>query len=728
MGRPLFARSGGPDARERIDVRPDALPTLAIFAPVIFVIGVVYVLAPTLPMSRRWARTLVFATVWLVILRYMIWRLLDTVLPTTGTWYEVAWVWFCFAVELVALGDALILYLGFLRTTNHSATADAHEARLRVLPPEALPTVDVYIPTYNEPIEVLEKTITGALFLDYPNLRVWVLDDGRRPWLKDFCEAKGAGYITRPNNAHAKAGNINHALTQTDAEFVAIFDADFIPQRSFLLRTMGFFEDPAIGIVQVPHAFYNHDPMQANLALRKTLPDDQRFFFEAIMPSRDGWDAAFCCGSNSVTRRAALRAVGDALPTTSITEDMLLSLAMLKKGYVTRYLCERLAFGLAPESLKAFFVQRQRWARGAMQIMFLPEGPMGRGIRFMHRLLFMPTHWLTQSMMLLMTCITPLVFLWTGLAPLIHVTVDSVLYYLLPMVLAVVGGIWAYAPRQYFPLAAQVLGTFQSFKILPTVLMTMVKPHGHVFKVTPKGSDAKQSAYERGIFWTSATLMVLTTGGLMINVIPEWRIVSQTALLPMVAAWGVINIVVLILVCMMSLQAPMHRGEERFVMDEPVSIFDAKGQLLLARIKDVSLSGIGIVLDEGRPIAAAPGDRLRIFIQEVGFVAGTVVRHAGRFLGVHFDLPLSVERDLLIRKLFTAGLDTASVTASLLSVTIGMLKSIWAARTALPANMPTPVLESGPVEKLPAESLVVRPLAQTTRLAELAEERRTLAA
>jgi len=678
-------------------VRPDALPLLPIFAPVIFVIGAIYMLAPALPMSRGWARSFVFAAVWLIILRYMAWRLIDTVLPADGAWYEIAWVWFCFAVEALALGDALILYLGFLRTSNHSAAADAHEARLRALPPAALPTVDVYIPTYNEPIEVLEKTITGALFLDYPNLRVWVLDDGRRSWLKDFCEAKGAGYITRPDNAHAKAGNINHALAQTDAEFVAIFDADFIPQRNFLLRTMGFFEDPAVGIVHVPHAFY-------------------------------GWDAAFCCGSNSVTRRAALRAVGDVLPTTSITEDMLLSLAMLKQGYVTRYLCERLAFGLAPESLKAFFVQRQRWARGAMQIMYLPEGPLGRNIRLMHRLLFMPTHWLTQSMMLLMTCIAPLVFLWTGLAPLIHVTVDSVIYYLLPMVLAVVGGIWAYAPRQYFPLAAQVLGTFQSFKLLPTVLTTLVKPRGHVFKVTPKGGDAKQGAYERGIFWASATLMVLTTGGLMINVIPEWRIVTQTALLPMVAIWGVINIIVLILVCMMSLQAPMHRGEERFALDEPVSIFDAKGQLGLARIKDLSLSGIGIILDEGRPLAVDPGERLRIFIQEVGFVTGEVVRHAGRFLGVHFDLPLSAERDLLIRKLFTAGLDTASVTASLFSVTIGMLKSIWAARTALPQTTPQPVLETGSVEKLAAQTMVVPPLPQTARLAELAEERRTLAA
>jgi cellulose synthase (UDP-forming) len=261
------------------------------------------------------------------------------------------------------LADALILYISFLRTTDRHAEADRHEARLRAAPADRLPSVDVYIPTFNEPLEVLEKTITGALCLDYPNFSVWALDDGRRPWLKTFCETKGIGYLTRPDNSDAKAGNINHALTKTNAEFVAIFDADFIPQRDFLTRTMGFFSDPKIGIVQVPHAFYNHDVMQANLALRKTLPDDQRFFFEAIMPSRDGWNAAFCCGSNSVTRRAALRAIGDALPTQSITEDMLLSLLMLRKGYITRYLCERLAFGLAPESLNAFFVQRKRWAR-----------------------------------------------------------------------------------------------------------------------------------------------------------------------------------------------------------------------------------------------------------------------------------------------------------------------------------------------------------------------------
>jgi len=707
----------------------DGLPLVPLLAPLLLIIGGIYLLGPVLPLSRPAARVAVFAAVWLVILRYFNWRLFTTVLPASGSWYEVGWVWLCFAIELFALTDALFLYIAFLRTSDHRAQANAHEARLRSSPPDTLPSVDVYIPTYNEPLEVLEKTIVGALCLDYPNFSIWVLDDGRRIWLKEFCELKGVGYLTRPDNSHAKAGNINHALTKTTAEFVAIFDADFIPQRNFLIRTVGFFEDPTIGIVQVPHAFYNHDVVQANLALRKSLPDDQRFFFEAIMPSRDGWDAAFCCGSNSITRRSALRAIGDALPTDSITEDMLLSLKILRQGYITRYLCERLAFGLAPESTEAFFVQRQRWARGAMQILYLAAGPLGTRLPLVQRLLFLPTHWLSQCLMLLMSIIAPLVFLWTGIPPLIHVTTDSVIFYLVPMVVAVAGGLWVYAPHQYFPLAAQVLGTFQSFKLLPTVIATLTKPFGHTFKVTPKGSAAIAPGYDRKVFWTAAIFMGLTAAGLMINTVPEWRIVSQLSLLPMVALWSSINVIVLFLVCMLSLQASVRRGEERFEIDEPLRIVAPSGAILNSRMRDISLSGIGCVVDQ--PIYCRLGERLRVFISEVGFVAGTVVRRNEEVCGIQFDLPPCVERDLLIRKLYTCGHDTAKGQASAWSTTVAMVQSIWKARNetvTVPVAADLPVMPATPVERLPAQSLVLPPERQKTRLSELVESRRDLAA
>jgi Glycosyl transferase family group 2/PilZ domain len=489
------------------------------------------------------------------------------------------------------------------------------------------------------------------------------------------------------------------------------------------MRTIGFFVDPSIGVVQVPHAFYNYDPTQSSLALQKTLPDDQRFFFDAVMPSRDGWNAAFCCGSNSVTRRAALRTIGDVLPTESITEDMLFSITLLRNGYITRYLCERLAVGLAPEGLKAFFVQRRRWARGAMQILYLAAGPLGRSLTLMQRLLFLPTHWLSQSLMLVLVIVAPLVFLWTGVLPLVNVTTEAILYYQVPMMLAVAGGIWAFAPRQYFPFAAQVHGTFQSFRILPTVLMTLTKPFGHVFKVTPKGAGAKKLDYDGTIFWTAASLMVLTIVGLVVNALPEWRIIGQSGLLPIVAFWSAINIVVLFLVCMMALQAPVRRGEERFSLDEPISIFAASGALSTGRIKNISLSGTAVIADEDRALVSKVGEDVRVFIVEVGFIAATVVRRAGRFVAIHFNLPPCIERDLLIRKLFTAGLDATTVDASAFSSFGAMLMSIWWAGGRSPKLSPLAEAALPSSAKLPAQSLVVLPHGRPQPLEKLAAER-----
>ena len=179
---------------------------------------------------------------------------------------------------------------------------------------------------------------------------------------------------------------------------------------------------------------------------------------------------------------------------------------------------------------------------------------------------------------------------------------------------------------------------------------------------------------------------------------------------------------------MMSLQAPVRRGEERFELDEPVWIFAANGALSTGRIRDISLSGAAIVADESRALATHSGERARIFITEVGFVAATVVRQAGQFLAVHFDLPPSVERDLLVRRLFTAGLDATTVHASALSSTAAMLMSIWATGTTRSnAEVLAPALPPAAVEKLPAQSLVVPSRPPPKRLGSIAAERKIAA-
>ena len=150
-----------------------------VLAPMAFVAGAIYLLGPMLPLTRPWARWTVFACVWLIVLRYLDWRLFDTVLPASGGWLEFIWIWLCFAIEILALMDAFVLYLAFLRTSDRRLEADRHEARVRRTPREQLPNVDVYIPTYNEPLEILEKTVTGALSLDYPNFQIWRSEERR---------------------------------------------------------------------------------------------------------------------------------------------------------------------------------------------------------------------------------------------------------------------------------------------------------------------------------------------------------------------------------------------------------------------------------------------------------------------------------------------------------------------------------------------------------------------
>jgi cellulose synthase (UDP-forming) len=481
------------------------LPFLPCLALVGFFLGV----APYLPKNRPWARTLMVAVGLTAALRYLVWRFTDTVWPADLLSAAGMWYLFLYGYEVLAFLTQLLLHLVLTRVTDRSPEADRYEAELRRTPVEQLPSVDVFICTYNEEMDVLERTIVAALAIDYPKFKVWVLDDGKRDWLRDYCAAKGAGYIRRPDHRHAKAGNINHALGVTDGELFAVLDADFAPFRSFLYRTVGFFRDPAIAIVQTPQHFFNPDPMQLNLGIVDAWPDDQRLFFDVILPARDAWDCAWCCGSCSVQRRSAIAAVGG-VPTDSITEDLLSTLVLLRKGCVTRYLNERLSMGLSPENLKGFFRQRERWCRGNLQTLFLRTGPLAPGLPLLKRLLFLPLDWVVHYVTRLLTILVPILFLWTGVGPFLIPSLEELLSYQLPVFLALWGVIRWFAPHSYLPVLSTASSLFGSFRIVPAGLSTLIKPFGTPFKVTPKGSSITFDFGDMTVLALSVLLMVLT--------------------------------------------------------------------------------------------------------------------------------------------------------------------------------------------------------------------------
>ena len=342
-------------------------PTLSLlldtFAPGFLVAGAATVVLPWLRPSDGRARAAAAAVVIILMWRYMIWRWLATLPPIGFTLEWPMGILFVLA-ETAAVTCTTLGLICLTRMSDRSAVADGNLAWLDSNDPP--PLVDVFICTYNEEEAILERTIIGAVAMDYRRFRVWVLDDGRRPWLAEMSARLGAGYLTRSDNAHAKAGNINNGLRHVAAlpeppAFISILDADFVPAPQFLRRTLALMRERDVGIVQTPQHFTNPDPMQINLSAANVWPDEQRYFFDVVMASKDAWGAAFCCGTSSMLRFEVLQRIGG-FPTESVTEDYLVTLKMKQVGYRTIYLNEQLSLGLAPEGLKEYITQRSRWA------------------------------------------------------------------------------------------------------------------------------------------------------------------------------------------------------------------------------------------------------------------------------------------------------------------------------------------------------------------------------
>jgi cellulose synthase (UDP-forming) len=226
--------------------------------------------------------------------RYAYFRVWQTYMYLSVNWSEarVLDLVFVFALLGAELYAFLILFLGFFQTIRPL------NRRPVTLPedPGAWPSVDVFIPTYNEPLDVVRATVLSALSMDWPAkaIKVFLLDDGKRNEFREFAESCGCQYIVRPNNKHAKAGNINHALAKTNGEYVVIFDCDHIPTRSFLQVAMGWFlQDPKLGMLQTPHHFYSPDPFERNLGIFRKIPNEGALFYGVIQDGSDFWNGTF---------------------------------------------------------------------------------------------------------------------------------------------------------------------------------------------------------------------------------------------------------------------------------------------------------------------------------------------------------------------------------------------------------------------------------------------------
>jgi cellulose synthase (UDP-forming) len=384
--------------------------------------------------------------------------------------------------------------------------------------PDVLPTVDVFVTTYDEPIAVVEPTLVGCRAMALPH-RTYLLDDGRRPEMRDLAARYGAIWVTRPDNAHAKAGNINHALTKTDGELIVVLDADHVPRPDFLQATLGYFDDPDVALVQTPHDFSNRDSIQHTSAVRH----EQTLFFDVIGPGKDRCNSMFWCGSATVVRRLALEGVGGVL-TDTVAEDFHTTIRMHAQGWRTRYHDEILVQGKAPHDLASFLLQRARWAKGNLAVFRTRENPITcRGLTRRQRVSYFAS--LYNYFSGLQRIALLLVLAWvllTGQLPM-HASPLTLLTLWLPWsVLALVTTIG---------LGRGSLGAFDStrFGIMTAGIyirgvMSLVSRRTGKFKVTPK------EGVDTGGLRVLRMLGLVTTVGLLLVVAWALRVASWAGL------------------------------------------------------------------------------------------------------------------------------------------------------------------------------------------------------
>jgi cellulose synthase (UDP-forming) len=451
--------------------------------PAIFVFAVVLVITKVSPEPRPWSRFIVISILLILTVRYVQWRSLSTLnlsTPLDGI-FSIS----LFALEMFVLFSSTLQLFLMLKVRNRQRETDA--LSIPVIEGTFNPTVDVFIPTYDEPEFILRRTVIGCQAIEYESKSIYLLDDTKRAEIASLAEELGCKYLTRSNNDHAKAGNVNHAIPLTSGEFITIFDADFIPTRNFLHRTLGFFQDENLALVQTPQSFYNTDPIARNLGLEDVLTPEEEVFYRQLQPVKDGAGSVVCSGTSFVVRRQALKSIGGFV-TDSLSEDYFTGIRLSARGYRLAYIDEKLSAGLAAENITAHATQRLRWARGTLQAFFIKSNPLTiPGLNPLQRLAHLEglIHWFT-SIASVFFLLMPLAYAFLKVIP-VRATTDEFLFFFLPYYITQLTVFSWLNYRSRSAILSSIYGLVLAFPLAVTVIQAMLNPFSTGFKVTPKG-------------------------------------------------------------------------------------------------------------------------------------------------------------------------------------------------------------------------------------------------
>lgn len=567
--------------------------------------------------ENKTLRQLSFVFAAIIALRYAYWR-------TTETLPEVA--------EPINFIPGLILYLAemyclVMLAINFFIVADPlKRTRPQQQDDDRLPTVDVFVPSYNESADLLALTLAAAKALDYPKekLTVYLLDDGgtdakcahsdprvahaarcRRTELQSLCQALGVRYHARAKNDHAKAGNLNAGLQVSGGELVVVFDADHAPVREFLRETVGYFaEDDRLFLVQTPHFFLNADPLEKNLNTFASMPSENEMFYSIVQRGLDKWNASFFCGSAAVLRRAALEET-NGFSGQSITEDCESALALHCRGWHSVYVDKPLIAGLQPETLVSFIGQRVRWAQGMLQILTLNRPFLQRGLTMAQRICYAGTNlfWLFPLTRLTFM-FAPLLYIFFSLQIFQANIVEFVCYTLTYLVSSFAMQSYLFG-RVRWPWVSELYEYVQSVMLFGAIISVVRNPRKPTFNVTAKGQTLETSKLSplASSYFVIFLLLLGATGYAV------WRYLTEampSELLLIVIGWNLINTGLAGAALGVVAERRERRRNQRLSVQRHalVHIGDVAHAVI---VKDVSSGGVQIEFFEGVPSGLKAG-------------------------------------------------------------------------------------------------------------------------
>ncbi len=536
-----------------------------------------------------------------VVLRYVYWRTTSTLPPVNQLENFIP----AFMLYLAEMYSVMMLALSLFVVSMPLPPRPSRAAS-----EDHFPTVDVFVPTYNEEVGLLANTLAAAKGMEYPHdkVTVWLLDDGgtlqkrtstnlledqaakaRHEELQTLCRDLNVNYLTRDRNEHAKAGNLNNGMKHSTGELIAVFDADHAPARDFLLETVGYFEDdPKLFLVQTPHFFLNPDPVERNLRTFERMPSENEMFYGIIQRGLDKWNASFFCGSAAVLRRHALDQTGG-FSGISITEDCETALQLHAEGWNSVYVDKPLIAGLQPATFASFIGQRSRWAQGMMQIMRFRLPLLKRGLSIPQRLCYMSSimFWLFPFPRAIFL-FAPLCYLFLDLEIFTASGGEFLAYTFAYMLVNLMMQNYLYGAFRW-PWISELYEYVQTVHLLPAVISAIINPRKPSFKVTAKDESvlvSRLSEISRPFFLIFAVLLF----ALVVTIYRVYTEPYKADVTLVVGGWNLLNLIL----AGCALGVVSERGEKTATRRVKVSRrceFGLDGKWYPASIENVSVNG-----------------------------------------------------------------------------------------------------------------------------------------